>query len=95
MANDKQNWVSIDVTSLVNFGDRITVGGAEAGKEGLVTGFIGKARETVVVQFDDNPSQSVTIKKELISELKRRDIFIESDSNPKKAGRLRSKRRFR
>ena len=63
MANDKQNWVSIDVTSLVNFGDRITVGGAEASKEGLVTGFIGKARETVVVQFDDNPSQSVTIKK--------------------------------
>ena len=49
MANDNQNWVSIDVTSLVNFGDRITVGGAESGKEGLVTGFIGKAREIVVV----------------------------------------------
>jgi hypothetical protein len=95
MANDNQNWVSIDVTSLVNFGDRITVGSAESGKEGLVTGFIGKARETVVVQFDDNPSQSVTIKRELVTALKRRDIFMESDGNPKKAGRLRSKRRFR
>jgi len=95
MANDNQNWVSIDVTSLVNFGDRITVGGAEAGKEGLVTGFIGKTRETVVVQFDDSPNQSVTIKKELVTQIKRREMFIESAGSPKKAGRLRSKRRFR
>lgn len=95
MLNDNQKWVSIDLTSLVNFGDRITVGGAESGREGLVTGFIGKARETIVVQFDNNPSESVTIKKERVTELKRREIFIESSTNTKKAGRLRSKSKYR
>jgi hypothetical protein len=95
MLNDNQKWVSIDLTSLVNFGDRITIGGAESGREGLVTGFIGKARETIVVQFDNNPSESVTIKKERVTELKRREIFIESSTNTKKAGRLRSKSKYR
>ena len=95
MPDDNQKWVSIDLTSLVNFGDRITIGGAESGREGLVTGFIGKARETIVVQFDNNPSESVTIKKERVTELKRREIFIESSTNTKKAGRLRSKSKYR
>ena len=95
MPDDNQKWVSIDLTSLVNFGDRITVGCAESSKEGLVTGFIGKARETIVVQFDNNPSESVTIKKERVTELKRREIFIESSTNTKKAGRLRSKSKYR
>jgi len=95
MLNDNQKWVSIDLTALVNFGDRITIGSAESGREGLVTGFIGKARETIVVQFDNNPSESVTIKKERVTELKRREIFIESSTNTKKAGRLRSKSKYR
>lgn len=95
MPNDNQKWVSIDLASLVNFGDRVTVGGAESGKEGLVTGFIGKTRETVVVQFDDSPNQSVTINKKLFTQIKRREMFIESAGSSKKAGRLRSKRRFR
>ena len=95
MLNDNQKWVSIDLTALVNFGDRITIGGAESGREGLVTGFIGKARETIVVQFDNNPSESVTIKKERVTELKRREIFIESSTNAKKTGRLRSKSKYR
>jgi hypothetical protein len=95
MPDDNQKWVSIDLASLVNFGDRITIGGAESGREGLVTGFIGKTRETIVVQFDNNPSESVTIKKERVTELKRREIFIESSTNTKKAGRLRSKSKYR
>ena len=95
MPDDNQKWVSIDLTSLVNFGDRITVGGAESSKEGLVTGFIGKTRETIVVKFDNNPTQSVTIKKERVTELKRCEIFIESSTNTKKAGRLRSTRKYR
>jgi len=95
MANDDQKWVSIDLTSLVSFGDRITVGGIESGKAGLVTGFIGKKRETIVVQFDDSPNQSVTVKKELVTQIKRREIFSESSSSSKKAGRFRSKSKYR
>lgn len=95
MPNDNQKWVSIDITSLVNFGDRITVGGDESGKEGLVTGFIGKTRENVVVQFDDRSNQSVTVRKELVTQIKRRESFIENSSSPKKVGRFRSKSRYR
>ncbi|HBX26788.1 MAG TPA: hypothetical protein DEF72_05065 [Gammaproteobacteria bacterium] len=95
MPNDNQKWVTIDVTSLVNFGDRVMVGGDEAGKEGLVTGFIGKAREIVVVQFDDRPNQSVTVRKELVTQIKRRESFIENSSSSKKVGRFRSKSKYR
>ncbi len=95
MSNDNQKWVSIEVTSPVNFGDRITVGGAASSKEGLVTGFIGKERETVVVQFDETPNHSVTIKKELITDLKRQLIVVERLNSSKKSGQFRSKSRRR
>jgi len=95
MRNDHEKWVSIAASSLVNFGDRITVGGAEAGKKGLVTGFIGKARETVVVQFDESPTQSVTVKKDLVTQIERRENLVDGVKSTKKAGRPRAKSKYR
>lgn len=53
-------WSNLSLNTPYKYGDRITVGAPE--RKGTVTGFIGKKRETIIVQFEDNPGQSVTKK---------------------------------
>jgi hypothetical protein len=40
-----------------------------------VIGFIGKKKETIIVQFDDKPGQSVSVKKADVIELFRKTKF--------------------
>jgi len=64
-------WSNLSLNTPYKYGDRITVGAPE--RKGTVTGFIGKTRETIIVQFEDNPGQSVSIKKDQVIELARKD----------------------
>ncbi len=64
-------WSNLSLNTPYKYGDRITVGAPE--RKGTVTGFIGKKRETIIVQFEDNPGQSVSIKKDQVIELARKD----------------------
>ena len=64
-------WSSLSLNTPYKYGDRITVGAPEM--KGTVTVFIGKKRETIIVHFEDNPGQSVSIKKDQVIELARKD----------------------
>jgi hypothetical protein len=66
-----EHWSSLSLNTPYKYGDRITVGTPV--RIGTVTGFIGKKRETIIVQFEDNPGQSVSIKKDQVIELTRKD----------------------
>jgi hypothetical protein len=64
------NWSSLALNSPYKYGDRITLDGNN--RQGLVMGFIGKKKETIIVQFDDKPGQSVSVKKSDVIELFRK-----------------------
>ena len=53
------------------YGDRITLD--DANRQGLVISFIGKKKETIIVQFDDKPGQSVSVKKADVIKLFRKN----------------------
>ncbi len=65
-----ENWSILSLSTPYKYGDRITIGAPE--RKGSVTGFIGKKRETIIVQFEDNPGQSVSVKKDQVIELARK-----------------------
>ena len=65
-----ENWSILSLSTPYKYGDRITIGAPE--RKGSVTGFIGKKRETIIVQFEDNPGQSVPVKKDQVIELARK-----------------------
>ena len=67
-----EHWSSLSLNTPYKYGDRITAGVPE--RKGTVTGFIGGKRETIIVQFEDSPGQSVPIKKNQVIELARKDI---------------------
>ena len=64
------NWSSLALNSPYKYGDRITTGNPP--RQGVVVGFIGKKKETIIVQFDDKPGQSVSVKKVDVLELTRK-----------------------
>jgi hypothetical protein len=63
-------WSSLALNSPYKYGDRITLDGTN--RQGLVMGFIGKKKEMIIVQFDDKPGQSVSVKKADVIELFRK-----------------------
>jgi hypothetical protein len=65
------NWSSLDLNSPYKYGDRITLDGTN--RQGLVIGFVGKKKETIIVRFDDKPEQSVSVKKANVIELFRKN----------------------
>jgi hypothetical protein len=65
------NWLNLALNSPYKYGDRITLDGTN--RQGLVIGFIGKKKETIIVQFDDKPGQSVSVKKADVIELFRKN----------------------
>ena len=65
------NWSSLDLNSPYKYGDRITLDGTN--RQGLVIGFVGKKKETIIVQFDDKPGQIFSVKKADIIELFRKN----------------------
>ena len=65
------NWSSLALNSPYKYGDRVTLDGTN--RQGLVIGFVGKKKETIIVQFDDKPGQSVSVKKANVIELFRKN----------------------
>jgi hypothetical protein len=64
-------WSSLALNSPYKYGDRITLDGTN--RQGSVIGFIGKKKETIIVQFDDKPGTSVSVKKAEVIELFRKN----------------------
>jgi len=64
-------WSTLALNSPYKYGDRITLDGTN--RQGSVIGFIGKKKETIIVQFDDKPGQSFSVKKADIIELFRKN----------------------
>lgn len=71
MTAEKQSaWSILNTSSPYKYGDRVVIGGSN--RTGVVTGFIGKKKETIIVQFDDNPSKSVPVSKSDVTEVSRK-----------------------
>ena len=64
------NWSSLALNSPYKYADRVTTGNPQ--RQGVVMGFIGKKKEIIIVQFDDKPGQSVSVKKVDVLELTRK-----------------------
>lgn len=68
---DSAKWSNLTLNTPYKYGDRITLGGSQ--RQGVVMGFIGKKKESIIVRFDDNHGQSVSVKKSDVIELSRKD----------------------
>ena len=69
------DWSSLALNSPYKYGDRITTDNLQ--RQGVVMGFIGKKKETIIVQFDDKPGQSISVKKVGVLELTRKRRVFE------------------
>jgi hypothetical protein len=65
------DWSTLTLNTPYKYGDRITLGGSQ--RQGVVMGFIGKKKESIIVRFDDNHGQSVSVKKADVIELSRKN----------------------
>ena len=64
------DWSSLALNSPYKNSDRITTGNPQ--RQDVVIGFIGKKKETIIVQFDHKPGQSISVKKDDVLELTRK-----------------------
>ena len=64
------DWSSLALNSPYKNSDRITTGNPQ--RQDVVIGFIGKKKETIIVQFDHKPGQSISVKKVDVLKLARK-----------------------
>jgi hypothetical protein len=64
------DWSSLALNSPYKYGDRIPTDNRQ--RQGVVMGFIGKKKETIIVQFDNKPGQSISVKKVDVLKLARK-----------------------